>query len=239
MLKLFIIKLLIIICSLFFSCSEPEEKNFRYIPLPDERVQSEYDGQILENRADTVAGLSQTEKENKTMTDSLLNALLNAPKARKQHYYFAHAVLPALVHANPEKMLAILQSAEGDSYLLDLWNSIGKDIEDLEDEDLVTPEGLSYFIKNLDEQSQIVLVRLPAPEKRSEAYFIGLVFSPKRRSFMFWKTSIFVRYFTLEIGMGRTIIGEWTKRGHANYGDGPQPNEDEFIRAILNKTSMK
>jgi hypothetical protein len=118
-----------------------------------------------------------------------------------------------------------------------LWNTVGEENDDFADEDHVAPEGLSYFIRKLETQSQIAIVRLPTPERRSEACFGGLVFLPIRRSFMFWKPSVSVRYFTLEIGVGRTIIGEWTKRGHANHGDGPQPNEEEFIRAILDKTS--
>lgn len=171
------------------------------------------------------------------MVDSLLSNVLNVPKARKQHYYFAHRVLPALAHASPEKVLNFLRSAEGDAFLLDLWNAVGDEIEGFADEGRVAPEGLSYFVRKLEAQSQIAIVRLPTPERLNEAHFVGLVFSPARRAFMFWKPSVSVRYFTLEIGVGRTILGEWTKRGHANYGDGPQPNEEEFIRTILDKTS--
>ena len=46
-----------------------------------------------------------------------------------------------------------------------------------------------------------------------------------------------MRYFKLEIGAGRTILGEWTKRGHYNYGEVSQANEEEFIKAILDKVA--
>lgn len=123
------------------------------------------------------AVLSQTEQENKAKVDSLLNALFDAPKARKQHYRFTHRVLQAMAHASPEKVLAMLKSAEGNAFLLDLWNLVGETGEDFSDEDRVAPERLSYSIRKMDEKSWIVIIRLLAPMRRNEAYFVALVLS--------------------------------------------------------------
>ena len=73
-------------------------------------------------------------------------------------------------------------------------------------------------------------MKLPKPERMAEAYFVAVAEKDKT-----------TRYFTLELtsGMSKcdasTILGEWKPDGkHINYGCGPKPEKQEFLKAIAN-----
>jgi len=42
------------------------------------------------------------------------------------------------------------------------------------------------------------------------------------------------RYFTLEFSMpgNLPILCEWDGEGHSNYGEGPEPDAEDFVQAV-------
>ena len=103
--------------------------------------------------------------------------------------------------------------------------------ETLDEKELQTldKEGLK-FSKELKEGINIYLVKLPHPEGITEVYFVAVLEKGQN-----------VRYFTLEHtvaelceGGAAAVIGEWTKdREHLNYGCGPQPEKETFVRTVV------
>lgn len=80
------------------------------------------------------------------------------------------------------------------------------------------------------------VVEMPLPPEVADAYFTALIASwppvppPEEPAFA-------PRYFTLEKGSNldgtpRTVLGEWTKSDHHNYGDGPEPTVAAFARSL-------
>ena len=158
--------------------------------------------------------------------------ILNTP--RQQHYVFAHAMLPRLLLDDPEKFVAILASQEAEDFLAYLWRRAGEEANDAQP---VEPEGLGRTVEKLAE-GIAVLVRMPCPLAITEAYF-GAVIMRQGKKGLFRRATPQIRYFTLELGVTddgcpRTVLCEWNKDGHVNYGDGPSPDPGQFLEAILN-----
>jgi len=157
---------------------------------------------------------------------------------RHQHYAFAHVALPSLFFRDPEAFIAILNESKG-NVLNDLWGYVG---QNMRWPHLVTAGGLGCEIRNLDAQTTIALITLPAPQAITEAYFVALVYRPQKRGVLPAREAL-ARCFTLECGIevgggSRTVLCEWTKdHMHINRGDGPAPTPDAFLEAICDLTA--
>lgn len=160
-------------------------------------------------------------------------------KPRGQHYIFAHRAIPQWAFKHPNDFVSILMSERGQDFLIDLWNLVG---QNMDGEDLVAYEGLEYSIEWGAQETGFVVVTMPPPKRMPEAHFIAVVFQPSEDP----EASISVRTLTLEKSISfdteeaRTALCEWRFSGdderpiHANFGDGPEPKKDEFLKAVVN-----
>ena len=172
-----------------------------------------------------------------------------SPKAREQHYIFAHRFLPAVARQMGAVLVFLLANEDKrDDFLRSAWEDCGTgEVGD----DLVAPDGLRASVAKAGEQL-IAIVTLPTPQRITEAHFVAILsdLPPEtddedaddpedaREVLRLILRSMPVRYFTLEQGIplggrARTAFCEWTEGGaHLNMGDGPAPDETEFFRFL-------
>ena len=143
---------------------------------------------------------------------------------RQQHYAYAHQVLPMLFFKRPAEFYEAIQQ-DGERFLLATWNQVGDDVAD--------PTPVDSRQLNLQKREgdgrEIFIVTFPTPQGVPEAYFAAMVYVKGVPS----------HYMTLErgvdpfTGQATTVLGEWTSdHRHENFGDGPTPTVDEFVRAV-------
>jgi len=160
----------------------------------------------------------------------------DGPPPRRHHYAFAHQLMPMLMSTNVKQFATILASPAAQRFAEDMWDRLASD----QTVDVVLPrEGLSTSVHEFDDYV-ICLITMPPPQFTTEAYFAALV-CPRTDDDL--KPDITpdewgARYFVLENGFvystepPRTVLGEWSSSGHANYGTGPEPNVGDFLAAI-------
>ena len=87
----------------------------------------------------------------------------------------------------------------------------------------------NYFVR---------LLQFPAPTTMPETYFAAIAFDPGKRSLFPWRRRRpDLRYLALELGFTLegtrgTVLGEWTAEGHLNYGNGPDPSVEAFLKSV-------
>ncbi len=157
------------------------------------------------------------------------------PKARQQHYVFAHAALPQLAHASPPRMMNVLCGPTGRDFLRRLWEEVGNGCDA---DERVPGEGISLDVVQLPTGHVAGVISLPEPRAVPEAYFVAVVAPEPDESGFAADTGC--RVITLEktmdlLGQGGplTVIGEWTADGaHANFGSGPAPALADFVAPV-------
>lgn len=155
---------------------------------------------------------------------------------RQQHYLFAHKILPQIVYQNPQKALGLLTSTEARPLLLRLWERLG---EDLPEKERLPAMGLGCHSRVLEDGRIVVVVRMPPPERMTEAHFVGFLFTPGEKMLFFFQKPPTASCFTLEHsfqldGTPRTVLGGWTPEGaHFNMGDGPPADLNNFVATLL------
>ncbi len=146
---------------------------------------------------------------------------------RSHHYLFTHVGLrDAALDIGPGlvRVAAVGRLMEG---LRILWDDIGGQ---LPEEERQSGEGLAAFYYDFGEY-EMAVVAPPPPEHITEAYLAvvvvpaGAVTGP-------------ARYFLLEHAWTvedepATVLTEWTREGHVNLGEGPQPDQAEFLGTVL------
>lgn len=170
------------------------------------------------------------------------------PRARQQHYIFAHKMLPrAAFDLGAAGVLMLSDPTRARDFLNRLWSECG---EGLEGRDLVALHGASVGLgvqtRRAKSNELIAIISLPAPEVAPEAFFVALVCDDvpdpdpdddSDDAVELWKLlarSTPVRVFTLELsqdlnGREHTVFCEWSSQGrHLNMGDGPRPDKDAF-----------
>jgi len=171
------------------------------------------------------------------------------PRARQQHYLFAHKMLPQIAFDFGAASVLMLSDGERAADFLErVWRDCG---EGLQGRDLVDLDGasvgLSVETRRVAGEEMISIVTLPAPQVTPEAYFVAFMCdavphsapddgSPESTDI--WKLlvrSTPVRVFTLELsqdegGRDGTVFCEWTNDGrHVNMGTGPSPDKNAFF----------
>jgi hypothetical protein len=110
--------------------------------------------------------------------------------------------------------------------------------EHLDEGDRREPDGLAAGEVYREADYLIRIIRCPEPTSMAENHFVAIAFRAGSRSFFPWKRkSEEIRYLALEsssdlVGNTKTVMGDWTKTGHLNYGPGPEPTEDAFVVAL-------
>jgi hypothetical protein len=136
-------------------------------------------------------------------------------EASKQHYSFAHGVMPYIVENHFHDLVAKVIDESAQNWLFQVW------CEDFE----ITGSNYSalvyprcQFVRPVDEVG-VVLISMPAPRVPPEAVYAAVVFNINEEQ----DPSQWLRYyFTLELGLGTSvnwIIGEWNDSAHMNLGE--------------------
>lgn len=170
------------------------------------------------------------------------------PEARRQHYLFAHRLMPQVAHQwGANTVLLLDDPAAAPGFLERRWAECA---EGLPPNELVAPNELRASVHQSDDQLAAVIA-LPAPIAVTEAYFVAIACQippqpPADKSeaslenYRAGLAQMPVQYWTLEWGFTldqpRTVLGMWTNEGaHLNLGDGPAPDEAAFVEAIFGR----
>lgn len=158
-------------------------------------------------------------------TSNVLGSESTMPRAC--HYMFAHTAIPTLVFTRTEALLTVFET-KGQAFIEDLWASVAE-VAEKQGQSPIDKTGLR-FSKEKRDDINIYLIELPKPRAIAEAFFGGVAQKDKM-----------VKYFTLELAAKMmndgcdtaTVLGGWTTdHKHQNYGCGPKPEREEFIKAI-------
>lgn len=138
------------------------------------------------------------------------------------HYLFAHKVLPSVLWEG-DSMLGILANPENQEYLTTIWNKVPLSTGQLPA--ILPPDGLGYSSHWIGGEHLVFLVQMPPPIRQPEAYFVCITSSPE------------IQYFTLEKsraddGSECTAFCSWTAERHYNFGWGPEPVKEAFLKKL-------
>jgi hypothetical protein len=212
-------------------------QTFRFAPL-FARADARGEGERIARTAPELGHICASRKRliAKTlcdMTGQILEILGNSTMSsnrqpRMQHYHFAHYALPEIIFNNLEHVVTTFSNPNANALLAELWPE--SRLEDSSEPPIV-PAGLGVSRHDFPPDAIIFLFAFPQPTNLTEAFFTALAY---------WSHSSrpHFRYFTLELGFNdsgtpRTVIGEWTPdRTHLNYGDGPEPTAEAFLKRI-------
>lgn len=158
--------------------------------------------------------------------------------SRRQHYIFAHQMLPALLEEDRKQILGSLLMAERDEFLRDVWDYVGEQLDGSDERNTpFEPVGLSAQVIENSPYATFI-IQLPQPERALEAFFAGIVFGPFTGLSAETAGTVPYRYFTLELALGgdenlaQTMFCEWRDGSHLNMGEGPPPETEPFFAAI-------
>ena len=158
--------------------------------------------------------------------------LLSRP--RSHHYMFAHQAVKEMVRADPLQFFSIIAS-EGQRDFLDwIWDFVCNHLSDEDPGDLIASDihATTCRIKTYP----TILISMPEPRAIAEAHFIAIVLTGELSEAVA-SDQIEFRYFTLECGAHmdgteRTVMCEWSRDSHLNFGDGPEPDLRKFAEAV-------
>ena len=154
-------------------------------------------------------------------------------KSKNTHQYeFCYRAMPGIFHADPLIFIDYLKK-DGTDFLRFWWNKAG---ENINEQNIKPSTGLTYVLREPDENTTIIYITLPKPKITPDPYFLALVYQPKKKLFLVNKGG--TRVIALEArvdpnGNEHTIISEWTPRGNrAEIGPGTKPEMDAFSTAV-------
>lgn len=165
-------------------------------------------------------------------------------KPRYHHYVFAHQCLPANVLAKPREVYQALISDDAKSFLSTLLSDIDEQAPDDEPPRDFSEDDIIIHPFILEERPCII-VQMPEPKMRPEAFFLAIVFSydldPSTLEEIVSDKSIL--FFTLEKKASAYstskvvgLIGSWEISGeyrtHRLYAAAIPPNLEEFKQWI-------
>jgi len=164
---------------------------------------------------------------------------------RCHHYTLAHHALRTVAFRQPLGFLSVLVSPNAQRFLKDLMRSVSENCREEEAEPGFAVEDLTIHTVRVG-RYPCAVIEMPPPKSTTEAFFVAAVLLADVDQEMPDPEKVAMRYFTLEQGsvLGlpprtalegppRTVLGEWTADGaHCNYGDGPAPRLESFIKAV-------
>lgn len=141
------------------------------------------------------------------------------------HYSFGHRLLPGLVLRGRTNFHELASRALLDQLLRSWWHEVG---EGLPAEERLPPDGLQSELVNAGDVP-VLLVTMPAACHAAEAYFVAITPHDEPDA---WRCFTLEHAWTLD-DQPVTVLGEWTAAGHVNYGDGPPPERQAFLEALV------
>jgi hypothetical protein len=159
---------------------------------------------------------------------------------KTQSLIFTREVLPSLFHSISDQFILYL-SRDGNQFLRFYWDKAG---EKLAAADRESSFGLNYDIREPFKYVTVALITLPKPQVIGEAYYVGLIFRPLRRT-PFLGISDTTKVITLEYagdaeGNPQTILLEIDRKlAREQICAGPPPQINAFFDAICNLLSGK
>ena len=142
----------------------------------------------------------------------------------RQHHLQMKYLLAQMAIQDPTRFFATFGPDGGEAYLQDLWTAIG---EKFPEEQRAPAEGAQIWRQSSPDLAVIVLI-LPAPAARNEAYFVGAV----------QPASGTCRVFCLEravmptTGEEFTMLSELAAEGRSSWGPGGAPTVEAFVSLI-------
>lgn len=161
---------------------------------------------------------------------------------RCHHYTLAHYALRSVAFDDPLAYLGILVSPDARSFLAHLLRSVSEHCKEQEPQPDFGIEDITVHPVRVG-RYPCAVIELPRPRAITEAYFTAAVLLADPADGLPVSTPMELRYFTLEKGFvlagpPRTVLCEWTSEGtHVNYGDGPVPQLEAFVRAVAESVS--
>jgi hypothetical protein len=157
--------------------------------------------------------------------------VLDQTALRRQHYEYAHRVLPGVAFDNPSGMMTVLASPKARPLLADLWLRLAEQCErdgQPADRAYRPPEPA----RRRANATAWYVVTLPQPLHSPEAFLVALAFDAATAT---------VRCFTLELTWDHvarkatTVVCGWSPEGnHLNYGlHGTPPEPAAFLDAVV------
>lgn len=129
---------------------------------------------------------------------------------RAQHYLFAHRGLPSMAHARPQQVMMSLLG-DHERFLAGVWAVAGEQAE-AQGQRADRSFRPRVAVRRLHEQTAWHVIPMPQPRTATEAFFVALGLRTRGGG---WDA----RAYTLELGDGHAVLGEWTADGrHRNFG---------------------
>ena len=155
--------------------------------------------------------------------------MTNAPHARPHHQRFSHQALPKVILSGPPKMLELISSPMATPFLMDIWESVGKEVPKA---DRMEPDGLRVTTHELGERKATV-VQMPAPTGVGESFFVAFVTKPAGRRMVFLKTKATLRCFTLDRAAQGTSLSEIGEDGTVlSTTEGPRAQLQDLLGSL-------
>ena len=156
-------------------------------------------------------------------------------KKTRHHYWFSHMALRAACFDNFHPFFVLITSPARKQLLDDLWTLVCREC-DKDGEPGFSPRDIIITNIRIDDHPA-VLVKCPEPHFTTEAHMVCIVMK-RREQIEFHDDIAEVRYFTLEKGVNtdtagdRTVLCAWQGNNRIDYGDGPEPTPEAFVKAI-------
>lgn len=138
---------------------------------------------------------------------------------RFHHYAFVHTILKELFFGDSQQLIKVFSSPEGKQTFVNLWEKVGSDIENA---DKLPAIGLDVQYYEIEDY-KISLLKMPQPERVTEAYFIAMIIGPDG-----------IYYYTLEHTYGPDpVICFWENETHGNTGKHIKTDSKLFVDTVL------
>ena len=134
-------------------------------------------------------------------------------------------LLARLMLQEPNETFELYGSGDGSVFLTRLWEHVGSQ---LPKEQRLVGKGLSVWHRPAGEDTEAVVLSLPAPQGRGESWFVAAFRTPDGGT----------RVFTLEKGLEPgtdqplAILAEIRPDGRANWGPVGEPRLEYFVQDI-------
>ncbi len=142
----------------------------------------------------------------------------------RTHHMQMKYIIAQLALQNTDRFFATFGAGGDPSYLANLWEMMG---EELPADERVPSEGVALWYRGEKDAPEVIVLTLPPPAARNEAYFVGVVrIEGKCRVFCL------ERALMPSSGEEFTIVSELAADGRSNWGPGGDPVVEEFAEML-------